>query len=1778
MEPTPIAIIGMAARLPMAADTDQYWANLTSERDCISRLTEEDLLAAGVQASEFANPSYVPAAPLLPDAGGFDPGFFGMTPRAAVVTDPQQRLFLETSYLAAENAGYDPRNLPESVGVFAGAAHGDYAEHYVKADRKLRDSSGEIEIIIGTHNDYIASSVAYRLGLSGPAVTLGTACSSSLVAIHLACVSLRTGESDLALAGGVCVEMPYGHGYRWLPGSTVSRDGVIRPFDAHANGTVFGSGVGVVALRRLDDALAAGDPIRAVILGSAINNDGAAKVTFSAPSVDGQSAVIAKAMRQAGLTPGQIGYVEAHGTGTSVGDPLELSALELAYRQLANGELPAGTIPLGSAKGNIGHTGQAAGVAGLIKTVLCLEHEQIVPTLNFTTLNPLIAADATPFRIVASPEPWPRGETPRFTAVSSFGIGGTNAHVVLSEAPGAAMPTATTHGPQPVLWSAHNAMALAEYASRLSAHLAARPATDLKAVTTTLLRSRVQHRLRAGAVADDTAEAAGLLAAGDYLTASGEDVQSRATVFMLPGQGSQYPGMGTGLYGADEAFAAAADEAHAAFRDAGCDLRDRWLSGAEEGNDTRIVQALMFVTDYAVARCLIAHGVQPTALVGHSLGELVAACLAGVMSVRDAARAVVARAAAMADLPPGRLIAVVATPNQLEPLLGSTIQVAAINGPGQIVVGTRLEGLEEAARALKAAGLDFRVLDTSHAFHTPLMKPAADAVIAALSDVVLAPPEIRLASATTGRWLTDQEALDPAFWAANIAQPVYFGDAIAEALSEPTLLIEAGPGAALTAAAALQPDVRLGDSVAIATLRRAKPGTGQDEMRSLLTAVTRAWVEGADVRWSWRQGAVRCVPLPPYPFQRSPYWAGTVETGTGTARRPAAQGERLVAVQETATTPFTKLGWRESDPGPIRPLTGEETALALMPSDACASSRISRWLRQCGYRVIAVTEGPHFTEDDGAFTVNLSQAGDQLRRVMSALPEQRWPSVVVHGVGMETGWAVPDPAVVEDQLDRGIRSLVAVTQCCLQVPPHRQRPRLVAVTTHAVDVSGDERLDPLKAAMTGVIRSARLEEPGLAARLIDVSDRTADGAVTRELLQASVAPVVALRSDQRWQHDERQVVLDGPADQPIRRSGVYLVTGGLGAVGATVAHVLVETGQEPTVVLVGRSPAPAADGSGGPASRRFRMLKETGGDIHYLSADMTNSRDVRRCLDLIAAQFGPINGVFHAAGTLPSGPLSTLRPENLDRVLAPKVTGSLLLEQQLANSPALDLFVHFSSRAAINGLVDGADYAAANAFADAHARTSRLARGRFLSVNWPAWGRAGMAIEGQRSSAAESNEAGRELCLRTIELSPGSWVVDEHQLEGTPLFPGTGYVDLILTALADEVPVIATTTVEDLVFSAPLAITAPRSVWLAARTGNGARQVRVMSRPADSDGPWVTHATARLRDVNAAEPASMDVSGLIRRLGPRKPDAVIADAGLLTFGPRWQCLTDVHGSADANEWLCELRLPGQFVGDLRGHFAHPAVLDMAGAVITTGAEGRYLPYAYERVRAFRRVPAHVFAHVRRDSATRESIRATIDLVDADGRRVLEISGLILRRVEDPAALKADLATGTGDTSPTPAINGLPPETAGRLLLHLLGHTRRHVMGVIPFVNGAADPTGIGMPPRTESAPAPDGARELARARGPAPNLPGADTPAAAVAPSDVTAVAESLLRILSEVLGLETGSVDDDFFELGGNSLSAVTFMSAVENQLGLALGIGSLFDHPTPRLMAEAIRDGRHG
>ncbi|HEX7241000.1 MAG TPA: type I polyketide synthase, partial [Longimicrobiaceae bacterium] len=669
------------------------------------------LRAAGVGDELLSHPAYVPARGALEDIDRFDAEFFGVSPRDAEVLDPQQRIFLECAWEAMEDAGREPGRGPARVGVFAGAGFNTYFFRNVLPALTATDPVRTHQAVFSNDKDYLATRTAYKLGLRGPAVTVQTACSTSLVAVHLACRSLRDGECDMALAGGVSAVVPQTSGYLFQEQSFLSPDGCCRAFDAQAQGTVPGSGCGIVALRRLEDALADGDTIHAVILGSAVNNDGDRKVGFTAPAMEGQAAVIRAAHAAAAVDPCTIGYVEAHGTGTALGDSIEVAALADAF-----GPLPPGSCALGSLKPGVGHLDVAAGVAGLIRAVLALRHREIPPTLHFQSPNPQIGLERTPFFVPAQPLPWTRDDAPRRAGVSSFGIGGTNAHVVLEEAP---QPRpADPAGPwQLLLLSARTPQALESATQRLATHLAEHPELPLADVAFTLREGRRAFACRRAVVVREGEDAAALLrgAAPDRLATGRAEAEEPPAVFLFPGVGEQYPGMGRGLYRTETVFRAAVDRcADLLLPRLGWDLRETLFAVDDEpaeGSDeparepggldlrrmlgrggpvsgaaarldrTEAAQPVAFVVGYALARLWESWGIRPAAVLGHSLGEYTAACVAGVFSLEDALELVAARARAIQALPGGAMLAVPLAPDALAPFLAEDVALAAANAP-----------------------------------------------------------------------------------------------------------------------------------------------------------------------------------------------------------------------------------------------------------------------------------------------------------------------------------------------------------------------------------------------------------------------------------------------------------------------------------------------------------------------------------------------------------------------------------------------------------------------------------------------------------------------------------------------------------------------------------------------------------------------------------------------------------------------------------------------------------------------------------------------------------------------------------------------------------------------------------------------------------------------------------------------------------------------------------------------------------------------------------------
>jgi amino acid adenylation domain-containing protein len=923
-----IAIVAMNGRFPGAPDVERFWRNLRDGIEGSSVHSVEELVALGADPTAVSAPSYVRVSAPIEGADLFDAAFFGFSPREAETMDPQQRVFLECAWEALEQAGYDSQRYPGLIGAYAASGTAEYLFFHLLPH--LNDLHSILQLSIGNEKDFLATRVSYELDLRGPSLNVQTGCSSGLVAVHLACQALLAYQCDMALAGGISLQLPVIPGYPYQPGGILSPDGHCRAFSAEAEGTLASSGIGVVVLKRLADAVADGDTIRAVIKGTAINNDGGGKIGYTAPGIEGQARVIDMAHAAAAVDPRSITFVEGHGSGTPLGDPIEVAALTRAFR---GGTEDRQFCALGSVKSNIGHTDTAAGLAGLIKTALALEHRQIPPTLHFERPNPRIDFAGSPFYVNNRLIDWPEGPTPRRAGVSSFGIGGTNAHAVLEEAP-EPVPSAPPRPWDLLVLSARSEAALEVATDRLAEHLERNPAENLSDIAWTLQdgRRRFAHRhvlvCRDG---DDTASAARALRERDprRLLGGFDEAADRPVVFLFPGVGDHYPGMAAGLYRDEPVFRRELDRCADLLTPLlGTDLRTLLFPQGPDGKPaaagvdlkamlgrtdpfagsplarTAIAQPVLFAVELALARLWMSWGIRPSAMLGYSLGEYVAACVAGVLSVEDALRVVAERARLIEALPAGGMLAVALPEPETAPLLTGGLAVAAVNGPVLTVVAGPPDEIERLAGALAERGVAARRLPTTHAFHTRGMEPIAGAVRELLSSVRLRAPEIPYLSDVTGTWITAAEATDPDYWVAHLLRPVRFGDAVAELWSDPArALLEVGPGQGLGSLALQHPEAPTGDRVVVPSLRGAWERREDGDV--LLGALGRLWLAGCRVDWAgFHAGARRRrVPLPTYPFERRRYWVGAGGAAVATAPRvmaPALEPALEAAVLEPA--------------------------------------------------------------------------------------------------------------------------------------------------------------------------------------------------------------------------------------------------------------------------------------------------------------------------------------------------------------------------------------------------------------------------------------------------------------------------------------------------------------------------------------------------------------------------------------------------------------------------------------------------------------------------------------------------------------------------------------------------------------------------------------------------------------------------------------------------------------------------------------------------------------
>jgi acyl transferase domain-containing protein/acyl carrier protein len=1375
-----IAIIGMTGRFPGASNVELFWENLCNGIESLTFFTDEEVLEAGAPADLLNDPYYVKARPILENVELFDAAFFGYSPREAELMDPQHRLFLECACEALELAGYDPEKYKGLIGVFAGTNISSYMLGMSgTGSARLMELEDPYQGIVGNDKDSLTTTASYKLNLRGPSVAVQTFCSTSLVATHMACQSLLNGECDIALSGGVSIRIPQKMGYQYHPGGMESPDGHCRAFDARAQGTTFGDGVGIVVLKRLEDALKDGDTITAVIKGSAMNNDGSLKVGYTAPSVVGQLEVVATALENAGIDPETIGYIEAHGTATELGDPIEVTSLTRAFRKHTDKK---GYCAIGSVKTNVGHLDRAAGVSGLIKAALAVKHGLIPPSLHFESPNPGIDFDNSPFYVNTSLSEWPRRNgMPRRAGVNSLGMGGTNVHVIVEE-PSAILPSGSVKPWQLLVLSARSEPALDTATANLARYLREHPDTNLADVAYTLQVGRRTFEHRRVLVCQNAEDAWQALEAGDtrrVLTLYQRPV-NRLIAFMFPGVGDHYLQMARELYETESVFRDTVERCckvlypylgtklhdllypeHPAQPQTGedkVDLRAMLRRGdqdkspaAKHLDETAIAQPVVFAIEYALAHLLMSWGMRPHALVGYSLGEYVAACIAGVLSLEDALKLVAERARMIQSLPSGNMLAVSLSEEEVQPLLSEEISLAIHNGETTCVLAGSPEAISRLEAELTAQEIACRRLDTTHAFHSHMMAPLAEQLTEITRKIRLNPPRIPYLSNVTGTWITDEQATDPGYWARHMCQPVRFFEALSTMLeSEERVLLEVGPGQALGSFAKQHPACTPGQMALILPTMRYEYDR-QSDLGFLLGTLGKLWMVGCEPKWAgfYAGEPRRRLPLPTYPFQRQRYW---IESGNG-----RAPGQAASKVAETGATSLERKPlddwfylpiWNQTAPhlpSLSAPLPESEPACWLLFVDECGLGvQVAEWLTARGQQVVTVRPGDSFerSEEKGQYIVRPHAREDYADLLRTLQQQQLKPTQIVHLWSVTSDESISSGRDFLDlALSRGFYSLMNLAQALGDLDI--AACNLSVVTSHVQSLTGGETVCPEKTTIMGPCKVIPQEYPDVPCRSIDVALPAPDAWQREALLDSLLAEltspisdtVVALRDRRRWVQTFQPLrlpPLDGGKPPLLRHNGVYLLTGGLGGIGMAIAEYLARTVQA-KLILVGRSALPpreewqqivatAGDESGvGRKIRGVQRLEELGAEVLTIAADVADEGQMRAAVEQAVARFHTIHGVVHAAGVPGVGLIQVKTIDAAASVLAPKVLGTLVLERVLKDV-ALDFLALFSSEAAFTGGGLGQiDYCAANAFLDGYAQRHAGSQHLVTSINWGEW-------------------------------------------------------------------------------------------------------------------------------------------------------------------------------------------------------------------------------------------------------------------------------------------------------------------------------------------------------------------------------------------------------------------------------------------------------------------------
>ena len=1814
-----VAIIGMAARLPGADNVSQFWDNLLNGVDSISTFTDDELRKAGVPENHINSPNYVRRRGIINGAEYFDAAFFGITPRDAEIMDPQHRVFLECAWHALEDAGYDPEKSEDRIGVFGGTGVSWHLNSATNNPSVKKYASGT-SIVTGNDKDYLATRVSYKLNLRGPSLTVQSACSTSMAAVVLGMNSLLNYQSDLILAGGATIELPERRGYLYQEGGLESSDGVCRTFDKDADGTVFSRGAGVVLLKRYEDAVRDGDHIYAVLLGGAINNDGNSKVGFTAPSVEGQVQAAIEAIELSGITADTITYVEAHGTATNVGDPIEVSSLTQVFQSYSNEKQ---FCALGSVKTNIGHTDSASGVAGLIKAALSLYHKKIVAHLNYHSPNPKIDFENSPFFVTTETIDWTKpDDAPRRALINSFGVGGTNACVVLEEPPAKEVQPAIPEY-KTLFLSAKSDEALHAYKQNVLEFVELHPDLQLDDFTYTYQVGRRFFNTRGFLAFKDRAELIQKLAQEDSLQRGYCEEDDKPIIFMFPGQGNQYHQMGADLYRENTLFRETVDYCADYLKEV-CkyDLRDFIFAEDDSTKakialeQTYITQPAIFVISYAMAKVVMSKGIYPEALIGHSVGEYVAACISGIMSLEDALKAVAKRGLLIQDLPGGSMLAVLQNEDKVLPFLFPGVEVAAVNNPGLCVVAGTDENIDKLEAKLEAGGFFSKRLSTSHAFHSEMMEPCLPVFAEVFNDIELAAPAIPIISTVTGEFMTDAEATNPDYWVKHVRKPVRFTDAVKTCLEmNPSVFFEVGPGQSLESAVKRHLEK---DSPFAAV--RSMPAEKEkiDDNEFLAAAIGNLWVVGATISWAdYYQGQERSrLPLPLYPYQRAAY---SIDFSKSNIQSTEKTNIRFPETKDWYSMPV----WKRSANVEflIEDESSPEKAWLVFQDQHGLGYELTNQLLDQEQQVIEVYAGSEYLKKTARqYTIDPSEKA-HYEQLIKNLSDQ----------GVDIGYVVhllnysPEDAtgIHLDRLqhieDYAFFSPLFLEQALYEANMLKE-VQFSVVANGAFNVIGEKVYAPEKSLAIGPCRVLIQEFPHSKARFIDV-DFQPDTIQRKKLAKNIILEsknktyqtLVAYRNNHRWIEGYDRVPFKNPEPIAFKEGGIYLITGGLGGIGILTARAIADE-VNATFVLTYNSPIPERaewdkwlEENPGPSFTRdkiegIRSLESIGSKVLERQVNVADFEGMQQLLNEIERTAGRVNGVIHSAGTVGGGIIPLKTAESVRPVFDSKFRGTVILDK-IFEGRDLDFFVLYSSITSILGESTRLDYCAGNAFLDSFAsyRKYRL-DDRTTSINWAGWVGTGMAVRWEKEKAEKAQktktEAGRPNYSEYTELRPSidmlklveesddrkiyevdfkpknDWIINSHFIINQPTVVGTTFIELAhqfgKMALSGQYY-----ELRNLYFISPLMFENGRNKKVRFIVDRKADKYKFSfkTQPLDKNSDkdiWHDHFLGELV-VTGNGIGEFDLEGTKKRLSNQidtsKGSRIVYNAQnqpLIDLGDRWDIDNEIY--VGEGEWLTKLTLRSEFNIDTEHFDYHPAIMDKATSfALRYTSNSTFLPFSYKSVKPYGKLPAEVYAYARPSSSgtTNEDTAAfDITLIDGSGKILMEITEYTMKQVNDLPSngrnnerdkAMADMLTDTFDY--------INPDQGEDAIKHILKASFPEQLIVYPcdFDFMLED----NLPDLQKRAEEKEKQANKSYYSRPALSTP-YEEPA--------NEMEKTIAEIWQDILGLEKVGRNDTFNELGGNSLLAIQTIANIVDVLEVELSAQVFYDNPTVAGLAGAV------